>query len=84
MGLDRPLRSEPSRLPLEHALPAVRPLEERIAPAERGRVEHFVVEVVPARALECARDQLAVRRPGVEPAGLGEQLLAARALELAP
>ena len=41
-------------------------------------------EVVPARALECARHQLAVRRAGVEPAGLGEQLLAAGALELAP
>src|SRR5207249_9156835 len=84
MCFDRALRGEPSGLPLEHALPAVGPLEERIAPAERGRVEHFVFEVVPARALECARDQLAVRRAGVEPAGLGEQLLAAGALERAP
>src|SRR5439155_1638411 len=32
MGLHRTLRREPSRLPLEHALPAVRPLEERMTP----------------------------------------------------
>src|SRR5207302_10120022 len=82
--LNGTLRGEPSGLPLEHALPAVRPLEEWIAPAERRRVEHFVFEVVPARALECARDQLPIRRAGVEPACLGEQLLAAGALELAP
>jgi hypothetical protein len=43
-----------------------------------------VLEVVSARALQRAGDELAVRIAGVEPAGLGEELLAALAFELAP
>src|SRR5207249_3928861 len=84
MCLDRTLRRKPSGLMLEHALPAVRPLEERITRAQSGRVEHLVLELIAASALERARDELARRRAGVEPAGLGEELLSARALELTP
>src|SRR5439155_20898139 len=40
MCLDRTLRRKPSGLMLEHALPAVRPLEERITRAQSGRGEH--------------------------------------------
>src|SRR5438874_355209 len=78
--LDAALRREPSGLLLEHALPAIRPLEERVSLAQRGRIEHLVLQVMRPRALERTRDQLAVRIAGVEPAGLGEKGLAALAL----
>src|SRR5205814_10078831 len=82
--LDAPLRREPSRLPLEHAGPAVGPIEEREALAKIGRTEALVLELVFARARESARNERAVRPPGVEATGPGEQPLAALRLELAP
>src|SRR5438105_9104169 len=42
---------------------------------------YLVIKAVTARAIERARDELAVRRPRVEPAGLRQKALAARPFE---
>src|SRR5882672_11205786 len=84
MCLDAALGREPTGLPLEQALPAVRPYEERVARAQHGRIEHLVLELMRTCALDRSRNELAGRIAGVEPAGLCEQRLAALVLELAP
>src|SRR5438105_8989418 len=45
---------------------------------------YLVIKAVTSRAIERARDELAVRRPRVEPACLRQKALAARPFELAP
>src|SRR3989442_884864 len=79
-----PLGREPSGLTLVDASPALEPGEQRVPLAERTGVEHFVIEPMTARALERAGDELTVGRPGVQATGLGQKMLAAHTLQLAP
>ena len=82
--LDRALRCEPPGLFLVEADPAVGPLEQWKAPTQRRGVEDLVRESMRARARERSAHQLAGGRARVEAAGLRQEGLAARALELAP
>src|SRR3989442_8116219 len=84
MRLDRALRCEPPGLFFMEAHPAVGPLEQWKARAERRDVEDLVWESLRARARERPAHELAAWRARVEAAGLRQEGLAAGALELAP
>src|SRR5205823_4376525 len=84
MCRDAALRQQVPRGRLGEPPPLGIEAEERQPGAKGCRVEELVFERVFAGAAERAADELAVARSGVHAAGLAQELLAGRPLELPP